>query len=751
MLLGRRAGSALLTLLLLPGLLILARSSFAGEDHSALDRPDFPCERAEECFRNARLQPPAVAPSENRGPDTLQRLRLVRERHPGSVWANRAGLLMGLALVEREPAEAMRFFRAAQRDIPILDDYIRLWMGEALLRADDASVAAALLESIPEIVPETLLRTRVAYRAGEAWYKAGWCPRALDLIEQAVLLGPQDPAAPSALLIRADCQIRENRLAEGRAELKQIWARYPHTAEARDALNRLAQGSDGTEWHPTSDELYERALSFFALALHEEAVENLRSFLATALDHPRRDEARLKLGIALIRLKRYEEAKQVFQQLAGKRAAEASEAAVWLARVYLRMDEGERLLQLDQALPKLPLSVEQKASILLFAGMWLEDQGQYDRAIATYRRAMHVADSNGQRLEAVWRTGWVEYQTGRFREAAQTFQEVLKGREDLQYTPQALYWTARALDRLEDPRASEGYRQLCRQYPFTYYCKLAQGRADLPMTLPVSAGGAPQDVGLQPRDGRPDVERDVHFRKAVELKLLGLDQDAARELASLVERYARDRAALLELAALLGEAGAHSQALRVARLHFRDSLERGGEPASPALWTVAYPTAYLPVIRAQIGDRVDPMLVAAIIREESQYDPRAVSRVGAIGLMQVMPTTAQTMARRLGDPDVLRDDLFDLETNVRLGGRYLEQLLQQFSGNVLRAVAAYNAGPSAVSVWIAKYGDREPDEFVELIPYQETRQYVKRVLRSYREYNRLGRGTCTATFLDKTC
>ncbi|MEK6618706.1 MAG: transglycosylase SLT domain-containing protein, partial [Nitrospirota bacterium] len=100
---------------------------------------------------------------------------------------------------------------------------------------------------------------------------------------------------------------------------------------------------------------------------------------------------------------------------------------------------------------------------------------------------------------------------------------------------------------------------------------------------------------------------------------------------------------------------------------------------------------------------------------------------------------------------VMRDELFDQETNIRVGIGYLQQLLQQFSGNVMLAVAAYNAGPSAVSAWMLKNGDKEPDEFVELITYQETRQYVKRVLRSYREYHRLGRGTCEARSLDKVC
>src|SRR6185436_17156330 len=230
-----------------------------------------------------------------------------------------------------------------------------------------------------------------------------------------------------------------------------------------------------------------------------------------------------------------------------------------------------------------------------------------------------------------------------------------------------------------------------------------------------------------------------------------MDQDAAKEWASLTERYARDRATLAEISSLLSQAGAHHQALRIARLYFREGLERGGEAVPLALWSVAYPTVHLPAIRSHAEASLDPYLVAAIIREESHYDPKAVSRVGAIGLMQIMPATAQNVAKKQGWPETGREELFDQDTNIRLGARYLGQLLQQFSGNVIHTVAAYNAGPQVVTAWAAKYGTPEPDEFVELIPYQETRQYVKRVLRSYREYRRLGGETCRAQFLDKVC
>ena len=125
--------------------------------------------------------------------------------------------------------------------------------------------------------------------------------------------------------------------------------------------------------------------------------------------------------------------------------------------------------------------------------------------------------------------------------------------------------------------------------------------------------GEPFDVnGL-----RTEVERDRHYQKASELRLLRRNADSARELLWLTDRYARDQRGTAILSALLGEAGAHSEALRLVRLTFRDALERsGGEQVPPGLWTVAYPTAYLPVIRLHASSRLDPYLAAAIIREE---------------------------------------------------------------------------------------------------------------------------------------
>lgn len=709
---------------------------------------DASCETAEQCFRNALAPDAAAVSADERLARKLERLKQVTERHAGSLWARRANLVTGVLLIERQPAESLAFLRAAQRDFPLLEDYVRLWIGEALLKSGDVFAAASFLDIIPNIVPDTLLGSRIAYRAGEAWFRVGQCGYAMEPLTKAVTQDPQNPGAARALLMLAECQHQDSQSPDSTVTLRQIWMRYPKTPEADAAETQLSQRlNNGQSWKPTPDERYVRASVLAAAAMNEDAVEDFKVFLASAPGHSKREEARLRLAMALARLKRYDQAKLVFHELASNGpSSEANEAAVWLARSYLRLGEGDRLVSLRQTYPKLTLTPEQQALILIVLGTWFDDQNQFDQAVAQYRRIAQLGDRTEQRAEALWRIGWIQYRTGQYSEAARTLQDLVAIREDPANNPQALYWTARALERLHDAKASDVYQALCRKYAWTYYCQLTRSRQEVPP--PDGASGAPDsETGESNRLG---IEQDAHYRRAVELRALGLEQEAGREVTWLLDRYVRNRAALVELITRLSEAGGYHQGLRLARLYFRDGLERGLEPVQPSLWSVAYPTVYLPTIRALSSDRFDPYLAAAVIREESQYDARAVSRVGAIGLMQLMPTTAQAMAQRNGGT-VGRDDLFDHETNIRYGVRYLEQLLGQFNGNLVHAVAAYNAGPPIVTSWIQKFGDKEPDEFVESIPYQETRQYVRRVLRSYREYRRLGGETCAVRSLDKAC
>jgi soluble lytic murein transglycosylase len=230
--------------------------------------------------------------------------------------------------------------------------------------------------------------------------------------------------------------------------------------------------------------------------------------------------------------------------------------------------------------------------------------------------------------------------------------------------------------------------------------------------------------------GAEDLDPD-RFARAVELDTMGLPRHATRELQALPFPPASQAEAQLILLEAYERVGAYRRALQLSVVR-RPNTAPVGEHAMDRF---AYPRGYWSLLNKYgATNRLDPMLVAAVIRQESAFDPAAVSPVGARGLMQLMPKTAARVAAGLGRPPPSARDLEQPAVNIPLGTTYLGQLVTRYDGAIHRAVAAYNAGEDAVAKWDRRFGDSEPDEFVEQITYAETRNYVKSVLRGQRRY-----------------
>lgn len=165
------------------------------------------------------------------------------------------------------------------------------------------------------------------------------------------------------------------------------------------------------------------------------------------------------------------------------------------------------------------------------------------------------------------------------------------------------------------------------------------------------------------------------------------------------------------------------------------SKELHGQPNGAPKWQLSYPLLHARTIANEAAAKhVDPLLAQALIREESRYNIYALSSSNAIGLMQLLPATAMGVAKRLGVPINSKDDIHKPENNIRLGVDYLGYTLGRFKGNAMLAVASYNGGPNAVQSWTKRYPLADPDIFVESIPFQETRDYVRKVFGSYWNY-----------------
>ena len=234
---------------------------------------------------------------------------------------------------------------------------------------------------------------------------------------------------------------------------------------------------------------------------------------------------------------------------------------------------------------------------------------------------------------------------------------------------------------------------------------------------------------------------------------LDMKKEAAAELWSLQYSLPRKRGALLGLSKTFFELGEYYRSLILVLRNYKPYLDGAARETPEDFWLLAYPQGYWDSIvtyARKYGQ--DPYFVAAIVREESQFHAEALSPAGARGVMQVMPATGEWIAQIIRMKGFDQSKLFDSDTAINLGTWYISHLMKRFKGDPLFAAAAYNAGPDAVTMWISRTGrGTERDEFVESIPFSETRGYVKKVLRNYAEYKRIyGKTNLTKSLIHTT-
>jgi soluble lytic murein transglycosylase len=712
--------------------------------------PPLQCQEPEECFKQALV----FRENNFQHTPTLRELfaNLI-QKVPESSWASKAKIHLGLLGMDEDPALALEYFRTTKTEFPQLRDYFENWIGESWYRSQDFTKAHQVFREFLKRYPKSILKEKVELRIGQVLYDEDDCPAALSYLQEVISIHPNADYAPEAFLKVGDCIERMGNTQEANKVLQELWWRHPNTLEAQQGVTKLEQIlGENKRWIPSVGTQYKRAKKLYQLAFFEEAIIYFQKTLSRGLPIGLQTKARFNLAMAFVRLKRYEEAAPVFQRLVKERAANIGPATVWLAKVYLRQGKGTQLVALRNSLPPM-ISSRHQAEVFWITGLWFEDQGRIPEAQDHYQLASQLGKGSRSSTDALWKMGWIFYQTQKWDQAQQSFQKMAKNTKDRRYTKQAKYWEARAYEQAgQDREAKLLFQDLASQFPLTYYGQLAGMRLQgQPISISQqnkrSLGQKPPTEASPP----PWLTQNVHYQKASELIVLGLEEDAKNEVQALLNSLSLNSQKIKEMFPLLHTVRAYDQALRLASKFFRDDIQRGELDGHSSIWSVAYPSGYLSTIRNYVEPQVDPFLVAGIIREESLYDPKALSPVGAMGLMQLMPKTANRVAGRLGLGAVDRRQLFNAPTNIQIGSQYVAELLQSFDGNVIQAVAAYNAGPPAVRRWTSEFGHSQDDEFVEQISYRETRGYVKRVITSYRTYAYLSSTICWGYSLDSQC
>ncbi|HXW04035.1 MAG TPA: transglycosylase SLT domain-containing protein [Vicinamibacterales bacterium] len=345
----------------------------------------------------------------------------------------------------------------------------------------------------------------------------------------------------------------------------------------------------------------------------------------------------------------------------------------------------------------------------------------------------------GTRAErAAWKYGWWNYKNAEYAETIRVFESAAATFPRSDYRPSFLYWAARSHGKLgAGPQAEAHLRLVYTDYGSSYYGRLAAEQLPTRTKYAIATDAVPAaSHGSNGEGVEPPNTPTIRLLLAA-----GLYDDALNELRFAQQAYGTSPALEATMAWAYNRKGELRRAITLMRRAYPQHLTADGHEVPREILEVIFPLTYWDSIRKHAKARgLDPYLIAALIAQESTFDPSIRSSANAWGLMQIVPATGRRLARSLGVRRFSTPMLTNPETNLRLGTLYFSRLAEQFGG-VHYALASYNAGENRVVRWKAERPGLEQDEFIDDIPFPETQNYVKRILGTAEDYRRLyGKG-----------
>jgi soluble lytic murein transglycosylase len=624
-----------------------------------------------------------------------------------AVWAARDAETRAVRLVLVARAYDRRDLRDSARTayasaigpLPRAADWLRLRAAQATA---DRSARAELLRDV---------RTPAA-RARAGWAEAQALERAGDLLGAARVCDSLG-ARPAALRLRLQAATDDvARLAARRDLVDYVRANSgtPRAVEAVQVLDEAFRALGPNEELAVARSASRSGPAARAVAGYERARAGAQ---LTAADY-------YDFGIALTRVGRWRDAAAQLDRVRPP-AALAGRAAFQRARAMLRFDSRRARRELRAIPTRFPDDAFAASSALMLLADLETDAGGDASARALWLEVGRRYPTSELAPEARFKAALIRLIQGDARGAAAEFDDAFARYPRSEYALATRYWGGRAHARAGDVATARArWRDVGEREPLSYYAMLSNRRLGAPPWSP-----PPPDSAT----GVPAV--DSAMARVALLERLGLEAEVRYEYAALVDEADRSPARLVATGIALRD---NDQPSRAIALGWK-AIGRGTRTADA--YRLVYPVLYRDLLVAEAQrHRLDPALVAALIRQESSFTPRAVSRAGARGLMQVMPSVGRSIARSRGYPLWDPALLFDPAANLELGMSHLASALRQHP-DLTRTLAAYNAGDSRVRRWNRKAGVADPEVFAERIPFDETRDYVRIVQRNVEMYKTL--------------
>jgi soluble lytic murein transglycosylase len=653
-----------------------------------------------------------------------------------------AWLVLGYAhVLDHEYAKAIDPLNRAKVHAGDLGDYVDYYLGTSYQQTGRTAEALATLTDFAKTHPDSLLVRDAHVSYAGVLLAEGQATEAATLLEQNRL-----PVRSDVELALGRAYAASGETAKAAQTFANIYHTMPASADADVAYSELKKLPFVPP--PTATQLKTRADGLMSKKRYADAADEYRILvneLGPNSNSTERSAIQLALADALHRGGKNRDAKMVLA-LAGGEGGEINAHRLYLlGQVDFSTNDNDAFYRtVDELRQEAPASPWLEQALLSAANLHLVHH-EYDQALDTFREAQ-ARFPNGPRASYVhWKAAWLTLRQGRNADAEKAFEEQIALYPSSAETSAALYWRARLAEEDNQPLMARAfYQKLSDRYRNFYYAELGRQRLK---HLPAAAGDGTTKYPLLDRipplenkdkvaDSEPPSD-ELHVQKAELLSNGGLVDFAVRELQAAA---AADGGSWgpAETAQLYVETGHYDQAIELMK-HSAPNYFALDIPDLPRkYWEALFPRAYWSDLkRSSAANGLDPYLVASLIRQESEFNPNAVSRANAVGLMQLLPKTGKAVARQEKMKRYTASQLYTPAVNLQLGTRYFRGMVDKFGGSFEYALAAYNAGSDRVDDWLNQGKYRDPQEFVESIPFTETREYVQAILRNASVYKQL--------------
>jgi len=669
-------------------------------------------------------------------------------------------LLQGQALTALEEwKEGAESFSRAAESHPLLADHALYLQGEAWKKAKEMGRSIEAFQRLLERFPQRSIAIQARLRLAEIYFEGGDFSRIPQILGEWGQGNQRKNFSGDILWLLGRSWEGLGQWSKAYQTYQELWLRYPLHPQAESAKARmeaLVKAKKETRKSIAPELLFRRALHFYNARLYENALkemEGLKGFPSRRFPSSYKgerwiDDLYFHRAMSLFYLKKYVDAAERFNLLIHHTKSDemAEKSLYWRIRALYRAGWKSEALNTLSLLQKSYPSSQFLDRAFQIKGFIHEEKGETRQALAVYGEFPERFPQSPLRFLMIWHQGWLYFREKAFPEAIRAWDRLLASSPPSPWAEKALYWKGRALQEIGQSDEARGvFHSLSQNYPASFYSRLVRREESFPERGDPSAHPMEEPPLARTEFSLPSLSGNDRLRleRGKLLIRLGLRPQAVEELEGFEEGARANAEALrLEIARLFYEAEEYARAATLVRRYFplRPSSWRAAQN-DRLLYQLAFPLGHSSQVK-QYAQRyqLDPALLFGLILEESRFNPQALSPAGARGLMQIMPMTGKKLARQLRISNYSDELLYDPEVNIQMGTRYLASLLEEFGGREVLALASYNAGPHVVRQWLAQQeGSFREDDFVENIPYAETRNYVVRVMSNATMYRLLYR------------